>query len=168
MMLIEGRNRILFSILKKLKLGEERRLKAKTVNLLDFGARIKIDVSLASGKTLIELQVTFLEEYEIHDEAIDYLRILYGTSVGFTRCNDQHSATITIFPNEAVAHFDSPRSCAISLSQIRVQAAGAPIFKALSRMNSIHPSQNSDGNEIYKIASHGKCGSCHCICNDEK
>jgi hypothetical protein len=168
MMLIDGRNRILFSILKKLRLGEERRLKAKTVNLLDFGARIKIDVSLASGKTLIELQVIFLEEYEIHDEAIDFLRILYGTSVGFTRCNDQHSVTISVFPNEAVAHFDSPHSCAISLSQIRVQAAGAPIFNALNRMNSKHPNRNSDGNAIYKVASHGKCGSCHCISNNEK
>lgn len=168
MMLITGRNRILFSVLKKLRLGEEKRLKPKTVNLLDFGARIKIIVSSAKEKSQIELQVIFQEDYEIHKEALDDLRMLYGSSVGLTRFDDQRKVVISIMPNEAVAHFSSPHSCVISLSQIRVQAAGAPILRALSRMNA--KSRNEDPHEdaIYKLGSHGKCGTYHCISNDEK
>jgi hypothetical protein len=168
MMLITGQHRILFSMLKKLRLGEEMRLKNKTVNLFDFGARIKIIVSLAKGKTQIELQVTFQEDYEIHNEAIEYLRMLYGPSVGFTRFDDQHKVVISITPNEAVARFDSPHRCAMSLSQIRVQAAGAPILKALNRMNGRCPNQDFDENTIHKLGSHGNCGTYHCISTDEK
>ena len=168
MMLITGRHTILFSMLKKLRLGEEKRLKAKTVNLLDFGAKIKIIVSLTKGKTQIELQVIFQDDYEIHNEALDYLRTLYGPSVGFTRFDDQHKVAISITPNDVVANFNSPHSCARSLSQIRVQAAGAPILNALSRMDARCPSQDSDQDTIYKLGSHGKCGTYHCISNDEK
>jgi len=168
MMLVTGTHKILFSMLKKLRLGEEKRLKAKTVNLVDFGARIKIIVSMTKGKSQIELRVTFQEDYEIHDEAIDYLRILYGPSVRFTRFDDKHKVTISITPKEAVAHFDSPHSCAMSLSQIRVQAAGAPILKALGRMDGWCPNQDSNEDTIYKLGSHGKCGTYHCISTDEK
>jgi hypothetical protein len=155
-------------MLKKLRLGEEKRLKSKTVNLFDFGARIKIIVSPGNGKTQIKLQVTFQEDYEIHNEAIDHLRMLYGPSVDFTRFDDQRKVVFSITPNEAVARFDSPHRCAMSLSQIRVQAAGAPILKALTRMNGRCPNQDSDESIIYKLGSHGNCGTYHCISTAEK
>ncbi len=168
MMLITGQHRILFSMLKKLRLGEEKHLKAKTVNLFDFGARIKIIVSLTKGKTHIQLQAIFEEDYEIHNEALDYLRTLYGPTVGFTRLDDQHRVAISVTPNEAIANFNSPHSCARSLSQIRVQAAGAPILNALSRMDVRIPSQGSHQDKIYKLGSHGKCGTYHCISSNQK
>lgn len=168
MMLIMGRHKILFSVLKKMSLGEEKRLKTKTVNLVDFGARIKIIVSHIHGKTQIEIQVTFEEDYEIHDEAVNHLRMLYGPSFRITRFDDQHKVLIAITPNEAVAYFDSPHSCAASLSEIRVQAAGAPILKALSRMDFLVPNESLDDDTIYKLGSHGKCGTYHCISTNEK
>lgn len=168
MMLVTGENRILFGMLKKLRLGEDRHLKAKTVDLLDFGARIKLVVSLVEGKTHVEVQVTFREDYEIHNEALDYLRSLYGPSVDFTRVDDQHKVTVSINPKEAVNNFPSPQSCARSLSKIRVQAAGAPLLNALSRMDTRCPDQNSNQETIYKLGSHSKCGVYYCISNNEK
>lgn len=167
-MLISGQHRILFSMLEKLSLGEEKRFKTKTVNLVDFGAKIKLIVSLAEGKTHIELKVTFQEDYVIHNEAIAYLRMLYGPSVRFTRFDDQHKVTISITPNEAVSHFESPHICAMSLSKIRIQTAGAPILKAFSRMGGRCQSQDSGEETVYKLGSHGKCGTYHCISTDEK
>ena len=168
MMLVTGPHRILLSMLKKLGLGEEKRLKSKSVSLVDFGARIKVIVSQVEGKSRIELQVTFQEDYEIHNETIDYLRMLYGPSVGYSRSDDKHKVTISVIANDAVAYFDSPHSCALSLSQIRVQAAGAPILKALSRMDDQCGNRRSNEDIIYKLGSHGKCGTYHCISADEK
>ena len=168
MMLVTGQNRLLFGMLKKLRLGEERRLKAKTVNLFDFGARIKIVVSVAEGKTRVEMQVTFQDDYEIHDEALDYLRTIYGPSVDLARVDDRRKVTISINPKDVVKCFTSPQSCARSLSKIRVQAAGAPLLSALSRMDSRGPNQNPHQATIYKLGSHSKCGAYYCISNNEK
>mmetsp|Transcript_16370 Transcript_16370/g.37552 ORF Transcript_16370/g.37552 Transcript_16370/m.37552 type:complete len:169 (+) Transcript_16370:35-541(+) len=168
MMLVMGPHKILLSTLKKLRLGEEKRLKAKTVNLVDFGARIKVIVSMTNEKSRIELQVTFHEDYEIHDESIRYLRMLYGSSVGYNRFDGEYRMDISINANEALSHFDSPHSCAISLSQIRVQAAGAPILKGLSRIDDRCPSQTPDETSIYKLGRHGKCGTYYCINTDQK
>ncbi len=168
LMLITGEHRLLFSMLKKLKLGEEKRLKAKTVNLFDFGAKIQIIVSLAKGKTEIKLQAIFEKDYEIHNEALDYLRTLYGPTVGFDRPDDNHRVTISVTPKEAIARFNSAQSCARSLSQIRVQATGAPILNALGRLEAQFPGQASHQDKIYKLGSHGKCGTYHCISNNQK
>jgi len=145
-MLVTGPHRILFSMLNKIlnekyggsqHLSEKKRLKSKSASLVDFGARIKIKVSQFEGISQIELEATFLEDYEIHNETIDYLRELYGMSVGFTRFDDQHKVTISVIVNDAIAHFDSPQTCAMSLSQIRVQAAGAPILKDIDNLFSL-------------------------------
>ena len=168
MMLVTGPHRILFSMLKKLGLGKEKRLKSKCVNLLDFGARIKVIVSQMEGKSQIELQVTFQEDYEIHNETIDYLRTLYGPSVDYNRFDDEHKVVISIIANEALTRFSSPDSCAWSLSQIRVQAAGAPILRALSRMDDECEKENSSEDVYCKLGRHGKSGTYHCISTNEK
>ena len=167
-MLISGQHRILFLILKKLRLGEEKRLKNKTVSLVDFGVRIKVIVSLTKGKTQIRMQITFKEDYEIHDEAIDHLRMLYGQSLKFTRFDEEHKVTFSICLNEALLNFESPHNCAMNLSQIRVQAVGAPILKALKRIDRRYRNQDSEKHEIYKLGSYGKCGTFHCISTVEK
>lgn len=178
MALVTGPHRVLFSMLSKIlneKYGggqhsEEKRLKPKSASLVDFGARIKIIVSEVQGKSQIELKVTFQGDYEIHhNETIDCLRALYGMSVGLTRFDDQRKVTISVKVDDAIAHFDSPQSCARSLSQIRVQAAGSPILKALSRMDD-QQRGNTSANEdnIYKLGTHGKCGTFHCISTNEK
>jgi len=149
-------------------LSEKKRLKSKSASLVDFGARIKIKVSQVEGISQIELEATFLEDYEIHNETIDYLRELYGMSVGFTRFDDQHKVRISVKVNDAIAHFDSPQTCAMSLSQIRVQATGAPILKALSRMDDQREDKYSNEDIIYKLGTHGKCGTFHCISTNEK
>lgn len=168
MMLVTGHNRILCGMLNKLKLDEQRRLKAKTVNLYDFGARIQIIVSVVENKTRVEMQVTFQEDYEIHDEALDYLRTLYGPSVGLTRVDDRRKVTVSINPKDVVKNFASPQSCARSLSKIRIQAAGAPLLTALSRMDARSPNQNPHQETIYNLGSHSKCGAYFCISNNEK
>eukprot|EP00536_Pseudo-nitzschia_multiseries_P002743 jgi/Psemu1/301549/fgenesh1_kg.38_\ len=168
MMLITGPHRILLSMLKKLGLCQEKRLKSKSVNLLDFGARIKVIVSQQEGKSRIELRVSFQEEYEIHDETIDYLRTLYGPSVRSSRCEDEKKVVVSINANEAVSQFSSPDSCAWSLSQIRVQAAGAPILKALSKIDDRLQNRQSNEDVYYKLGRHGKCGTYHCISTNEK
>lgn len=168
MMLVTGHNRILFGVLNKLKLGEQPRLKTKTVNLLDFGARIKIIVSVVEDKTHVEMQVTFQGDYEIHDEALDYLRTLYGPSVGLTRVDDRRKVTVSINPKDVVKYFTSPQSCARSLSKIRIQAAGAPLLSALSRMDAQSPNHNPHQQTIHNLGSHSKCGAYFCISNNEK
>ena len=114
------------------------------------------------------MQIIFKDDYEIHNEAIDHLRMLYGSSIEFTRFDDESKVLFSICPNKALANFDSPHDCAMNLAQIRVQAAGAPILKALRRIDERCPKQVSDKDRIYKLGSHGKCGTYHCVSTDEK
>jgi len=175
-MLITGPHRILFSLLQKLGLSQDKRLKPKSVNLLDFGARIKVIVSNRAaneGRPRIELEVTFREEYEIHEnETIEYLTGVYGPCVRSDRFGDGN-VVLSIVASEAAACFGSPDGCAWSLSQIRVQAAGAPILKALSKIDDLRLKQhdrrsNEDDAAYYKLGRHGKCGTYHCIGTSEK
>lgn len=105
----------------------------------------------------------FQEDYEIHNEAIDHLRMLYGQSLTFTRFDEKHKVIFSICLNEALLNFESPHCCAMNLSQIRVQAVGAPILKALKRIDWRYRNQDSEKDEIYKLGSYGKCGTFHCI-----
>lgn len=168
MMLITGPHRILLSMLQKLGLGEAKRLKSKSVTLFDFGARIKVVVSQPGRKSQIMIQITFNEDYEIHNESIDHLRMLYGPSVMSSWLDEDRKITISVVANEAVAQFDSPDLCALSLSQIRVQAAGAPILKALNRLDNRRENQIKGQDIYYRLGRHGKCGTYHCISTDEK
>ena len=147
---------------------EEKRFKSKSVSLVDFGARIKLAVSQAQGRSRIVLEVTFRQDYEIHNETIGHLRMLYGNSVSYSRLDDKNRAVISVIVDDAIAHFESPHSCAMSLSKIRVQVAGAPIWNALCRMDDQRGSQTSNEEVIYKLGTHGKCGSYYCISTNEK
>lgn len=184
-MLVTGPHRILFTMLNRMlnkKYGDKynpenndndtKQLKSKSATLIDFGVRIKISVHQVQGISQIVLQATFLDnDYVIHEETtMGYLRTLYGTSIGcssnrITRSDDggrQHNkVVITVKVNNAITHFDSTRDCAMSLSQIRVQAVGAPILNALRRMDdnkrrNSNSSCSSGKNVIYKLGKHGK------------
>lgn len=162
-----------------------KKLKTKSIGLFDFGARIKIVVLQEQNRSRIDLQVSLQEGCNLHEETIEHLKSLYGASVAFADTKNQqqigknpHKVSFSVTVNDAVHQFDSTQSCAFSLSQIRVQAAGAPILKALHRMDDTVTSKkwptgstslrNGDGEYIYNLGTHGKCGSYHCISTSGK
>jgi hypothetical protein len=118
----------------------------------------------------------------LHEETIHHLTSLYGSAITFSSRSPLNNKTdddesdgrfsFSITVNDAVGHFDSAQSCAHSLSQIRVQAAGAPILNALHRIDSISASKttitSSTKDIIYNLGTHGTTGSYHCISSCSK
>jgi Arp2/3 complex, 34 kD subunit p34-Arc len=160
-----------------------KKLKAKSIGLHDFGSKINIVVLQEPSRSRIDLQVSLQKGYTLHKETITHLKSLYGPAVAFS---DSKSGTSTdvgggtmsfsVTVNDAVGQFDSTQSCVHSLSQIRIQAAGAPILNALHRIDTT-PAINSTGTStslhntkdyIYNLGSHGMTGSYHCISSSSK
>ena len=183
MMLVTGPHKILYNTLNKI-LDENddkqlittnnnsgKRLKSKSINLRDFGVRIKVVVTQVQNKPQIQLKVLFPNEYEIHDDNINYLRSIYGSSIDITRLDEKEMVVLSVDVKDAMQHFNTSMSCAMSLSQIRVQVAGAPLLKALDRVvrgEQQTKSNDSDEDFLCKLGSHGKCGSYHCLSTKEK
>jgi hypothetical protein len=177
-MIATGPHRCLLSSLTKLleetgekttQLAENKKLKSKSINLFDFGARIKIVLSQqGQDQHNICLKIYFNQDCNVHEESLDYLHTLYGSSVTVHRLQDEQSVVLTVAVNDAVSMFHSRSACAVTLSQIRVQTVGAPIFKSFSRLHS--ESAVTDNNEYleYKLGSYGKCGAYHCLSTKEK
>ena len=160
-----------------------KKLKSKSIELYDFGSKINIVVRQEQNRSKIELQVSLQKGCILHEETVNHLRSLYGTAVNFSpaiynrrdkgateKYEDKVSFSITV--NDAVAHFDSTQSCAHSLSQIRVQAAGAPILNALYRISKSSKTNveafTSSKEYLYNLGTHGTSGSYHCISNSTK
>jgi hypothetical protein len=145
-----------------------KRLKSKSINLRDFGVRIKVVVAQVQNKPQIKLQVLFPNEYQINDDNINYLRSIYGSSICISRLEEKEMAVLSVDVSTAMKYFTTSFGCAMSLSQIRVQAAGAPLLTALDRVCGRTKSNVSDENFLCKLGSHGKCGSYHCLSTKEK
>lgn len=193
-MLVTGPHQALYNLLYKILkeqygetfiesskcLGNEskskKRLKSKSVTLVDFGVKIKVSVQQVKESSKIELRASFLfGEYKVNEKTTtEYLQHLYGmNSISSTSDRQNDKISIIIDINEAVSHFDSTQEFAMSLSQIRVQAVGSPILNALRAMDEKKMIENgvatsSNSNFIYKLGTHGKCGTFHCICTNEK
>lgn len=175
MMLVTGPHQCLSSTLNKILNGAEdiwnvtrSDKKVQTMDLFDFGAKIRLIVETSSnGRPNVQLKIRFRKGYEIHDEGIDYLRNLYGPSISFRHDEERDALTLSVAVNDALGRFESPRACIDNLAQIRIHTAGAPIFKALHRLTGENDVSIEDS-FLYKLGSHGKCGSYHCISTKEK
>lgn len=175
-MLVTGPHQLLSSILtgllyegKESDIIKERKLmRSDMIVLFDFGAKIKIVVEMVKGKPKILFKMRFREGYNIHSESVDYLRSLYGSAITILQTEDPQSMILSVAVNDAVRRFQSPQRCIDSIAQIRIQTAGAPIFKALDRLSKGCSGNGTQEDFLYKLGSHGNCGTYHCISNKEK
>ena len=144
--------------------------KSKSIELLDFGARIKIVSSDAKSNHGIRLEISLRQDSSIHEDSVRYLRGLYGPSVMMQRLEDGQTVIFVLSVCAAVQKFDSIPACALSLSRIRVQAVGAPIFKAFSRLQRTSDvlTHSNDNDFQCKLGSYERCGTFHCLSTDEK
>ena len=150
-------------------LARKNRLKSKSIDMLDFGARIKIVVSEIQGKDDIRLKISFRQGDNGRDDSARYLRELYGSSVMAQRQEDGRTVMFVVSVTEAVQSFDSMSACAMSLSQIRVQAMGAPILKAFSRLQRTSDESVHDLDDFQcQVGSYEQCGTFHCLSTKEK
>ena len=139
--------------------------------LADFGAKYKVLVHQTDLKPEIELRVSLPGWSGVRNEALTELRKIYGNAVAPTKHKknerQQDGFDFTIRVHEAASMFDTPEGCASSLSKIRVQAAGAPISQALTRLGNY--SKGTRNSEIlHEIKGHPRCGTCHCMSTPEK
>ena len=139
------------------------------IDFCDFGVKYKLIQLQTDNGTRADFQVLIPGWQEIQTDAIERLRAIYGGSL-YCR-NDAKSKgnyDFVIRLNEAVDNFDSVDSCATSLAQIRVQAAGAPLFKALDRIVSNESESSKSMEKVYRLLAQPRCGTCHCISSAEK
>ncbi|KAG7365318.1 ARP2/3 complex subunit (ARPC4) domain containing protein [Nitzschia inconspicua] len=175
-MLVTGPHQCLSSILTELlNEGKESDIlmrkeeKARSIDLFDFGAKIKIVVEMVNGKPNIQFKIRFQKGYDIHNESIEHLRALFGSSIAVRRLDGQGSLILSVAVNDAIRKFDSPQECIENLSQIRIHTAGAPILKALSRLtNGVDCDNDNKDDFLYKLGSYGNCGTYHCMSTREK
>jgi hypothetical protein len=139
------------------------------IDLCDFGVRFKVLVFQTNDGTRTELQVLIPGWQDIQADAIDRLRSIYGESVRYpSGAQSSQNSNFVIRLDEAVKNFDSIESCATSLAQIRIQAAGAPFFKALERIVSEDIGPRVMVEEVHRLVTHPRCGTCHCLSTAEK
>jgi hypothetical protein len=139
------------------------------IDLCDFGVRFKVLLLQTNYGTRTELQVLIPGWQDIQADAIDRLRSIYGESVRYpSGAQSSQNSNFVIHLDEAVKNFDSIESCATSLAQIRIQAAGAPFLKALERIVSEDSGPRVAKEEVHRLTTHPRCGTCHCLSTAEK
>jgi hypothetical protein len=141
------------------------------IDMFDFGVKYKVLLLQTSGGNRTILRVSIPGWKEIQACATRRLQAIYGDSVcvmADNDINDKENETydFSVRVEDAMENFDSIESCAASLSQIRIQVAGAPIFDALERIAS---HENGEMEEyIHALETHPRCGTCHCMSTSEK
>lgn len=176
MMLVTGPHQLVSSILTGLLyeskesdiIKEKKLMTSNRIVLSDFGAEIKVVVESVKGKPKVQFKMRFCKGYDIHSESMDYLRSLYGSAITILETEEPQSVILSVAVNDAVRQFQSPQRCIDSIAQIRIQAAGAPIFKALDRLTKGRSGNDTQEDFLYKLGSHGNCGTYHCMSTQEK
>jgi hypothetical protein len=139
--------------------------------MFDFGVKYKVLLFQTSEGNRTILRVSIPGWKEIQACATGRLQAIYGDSVCVMADDDDNvkeneTYDFSVRVEDAMKNFDSIEVCAASLSQIRIQAAGAPIFHALERIAS---HENEDMEEhIHTLDTHSRCGTCHCLSTSEK
>ena len=147
--------------------GEERELS-------DFGAKYKVLVATCENKNKkefhIELRVSLPGWSQIREVAHLELQNLYGDAFSEPQSTQQLHCKKSAFNfminvNQAATRFCSNEECARTLAKIRVQAAGAPIFNAMSRLTKPTVSKLES---VCRLEINPRFGTCHCLGTLEK
>jgi hypothetical protein len=146
-------------------------------DFVDFGVKYKLLVRQhpnpcsSSSPLQIKLQVTIPGWTSIRREALTELQSIYGNAVvDGSQTKNPDAFDFGIRVHELVPKFDSSEECAVRLAQLRVQAAGAPISQALAKLLSTENIDLAAGIDetVHQLATHPKCGTCHCFGTFEK